>query len=93
MTPQADKHEKQNRKGITTTKKLGRLFRKQHCVSFSDYRSEKRLAYGKDLLVQSEAAVLDIAARAGFRNITYFNRLFKRRYGTTPTEFRRKNVR
>ena len=70
-------------------KYLGRLFRKQLGVSFSDYRNEKRLAYGKNLLVQSEATVLDVAARAGFRNIAYFNRLFKRRYGMTPTEFRR----
>ena len=72
-------------------KYLGRLFKQQLGVSFRDYLNEKRLEYGKDLLARSGDSVLDIAARAGFNNVTYFNRLFRRRYGMTPTEFRRKN--
>lgn len=71
-------------------KYLGRLFKKEVGVSFSDYLNEKRLEFGRERLLRSDESVLDISMRAGFNNVTYFNRLFKRRYGVTPTEYRNK---
>lgn len=71
-------------------KYLGRLFKKQMGISFSDYLNEKRLEFGREKLLKSDQSVLDISTQAGFNNVTYFNRLFKRRYGVTPTEYRNK---
>jgi AraC-like DNA-binding protein len=43
------------------------------------------------LLLQSDATVLSVATEVGFDNLSYFNRVFKRQYHTTPSEFRRGN--
>ena len=42
------------------------------------------------LLVSSESSILDIAAESGFDNLSYFNRMFKKRFGMTPREYRKK---
>jgi AraC-like DNA-binding protein len=39
--------------------------------------------------VHQRATVAEIAFNAGFRDISYFNRLFKRSTGLAPREFRR----
>jgi YesN/AraC family two-component response regulator len=70
-------------------KYLGRLFKQQMGMSFNEYLNEKRLEYGKERLRRSKDSVLEISANAGFRNVTYFNRMFKRRYGISPTQYRR----
>ena len=33
--------------------------------------------------------IIEVAAQVGFNNVTYFNRLFKRQYGRTPTAYRK----
>ncbi len=32
--------------------------------------------------------IADIAAEAGFNDLSYFNRAFRRRYGATPSDLR-----
>ena len=36
------------------------------------------------LLKTSDSPVLEIAAQCGFDNLSYFNRIFKRKYGVSP---------
>jgi AraC-like DNA-binding protein len=38
----------------------------------------------------SERTVSSIAFDAGFGDLSYFNRAFRRRYGATPSDIRRK---
>jgi AraC-like DNA-binding protein len=43
------------------------------------------------MLIRPRAAALKIsiiAAEAGFNNLSYFNEVFRRRYGTTPSDVR-----
>ena len=54
------------------------------------YLNDHRLNLAAELLRITDATVLDIAGRVGFDNLSYFNRLFKRRYGMTPREYRSK---
>lgn len=42
------------------------------------------------LLISSESSILDIAAEVGFDNLSYFNRLFKKRFYVTPREYRKR---
>lgn len=70
-------------------KYLGSLFKKEIGVSFHDYLNQKRLACARKMLKQTEENILDIAAKSGFNNVTYLNRLFRARYGQTPTEYRK----
>ena len=36
----------------------------------------------------TDFSVIEVSAVTGFNNVTYFNRLFKEKYGATPTEYR-----
>jgi len=60
-------------------------------TSFTGYVLEQRLLSAHRLLREPKGRwrkVSDIAAAAGFSDISYFNRAFKVRFGGTPTEIR-----
>jgi AraC-like DNA-binding protein len=57
-------------------------------ISFSSRVNNLRLQTACAALAQSKASVTDIALRCGFRDLSYFNRLFRRRFGETPTTVR-----
>ena len=69
-------------------KYLGILFKKQVGFSFRDYLNQCRMAAAVQMLQYGQCNVKDVALRSGFNNVTYFNRVFKRQYGITPTEYR-----
>lgn len=65
-------------------------FFKQHMGKpFIEYVNDYRLIQAARLLKVSDDDVLAIALECGFENASYFNRLFLRKYGVTPTVFRR----
>ena len=68
---------------------LGRFFKRETGKSFSDYINLRRLKKAQYLLGNSDNSILDIANKVGFNNVTYFNRIFKRTYGITPSEYRK----
>lgn len=60
-------------------------------MRFTDFVLEKRLAYAFSLLTRvelSKSNVSNIAYEAGFSDLSWFNRTFRRRFGITPTEAR-----
>lgn len=65
-----------------------KFFKSNMSVSFIDYLNDYRLTMAARLLVSSSDSIVNIAAETGFDNLSYFNRLFKRKYGCTPTVFR-----
>lgn len=67
-----------------------KFFKSNMAVSFTDYLNDYRLTMAARLLISSSDSIVNIAAEAGFDNLSYFNRLFKRKYGCTPTSFRKK---
>lgn len=67
----------------------GRLFRRQMGCSFHAYLNRLRLARAaRQLQEERNKTVLDVALDCGFPTITYFNRLFLRAYGQSPTAYR-----
>lgn len=68
---------------------LGNIFHQQTGYYFNDYLNEERLKYAAGLIENTDMKLKDIVDKAGFSSQTYFNRQFKRKYGTPPNTYRR----
>ncbi len=67
------------------------LFKRQTGMNFVSYINNLRLNHACDLLTKDPLKKLsEIAEECGFRSQTYFNTMFKRHTGLTPSEFRSK---
>jgi len=49
----------------------------------------KRLEYAKKLITTTSKRISDIAFESGFENITHFSRVFKEKYGISPSDFKK----
>ena len=67
---------------------FSRFFKLRTSKNISEYIIDVRLGYAARLLVDSTMAIVEICYRCGFNNISNFNRIFKKKRGCTPTEFR-----
>ena len=70
-----------------------KFFKQSMGTSFTAYLNDYRLTMAARLLSASGDTVAVIAHGTGFENISYFNRVFKRKYGMTPSGYRKGNVR
>ena len=62
--------------------------------TFSGFVLEQRLALARRMLANPglrSRRISEIAWDAGFQDLSYFNRMFRRRYGMTPSEARLEN--
>lgn len=66
---------------------LGRIFKSVTGKAPVDYLIDIRINKAKDLL-QDGASVSETARTAGFHDVYYFSRAFKKREGLSPTAFR-----
>lgn len=57
--------------------------------SLTEFVNDIRLSKAKELLSNTDYPIASIAYETGFSNVTYFNRLFRRRYNRTPKSERR----
>ena len=64
------------------------LFRTVLGVSPGDYVREVKLQRGQTLLLSTTLTVYEIAKHSGFKSEFHFSRLFKRRFGSSPTFYR-----
>jgi|GEM_PF-551899 len=67
---------------------LSRLFKKETKMTFSAYIHEKKMQKAKELL-QEGAKVYEASRRTGYRDISYFTRLFRKYWGVMPSEVSR----
>jgi AraC-like DNA-binding protein len=70
---------------------LGRLFRKEFGVSFRSLQIEGRLRQGRRLLAETDYKIANVAHECGYRHIGLFNATFKKLFGMTPGQWRRRN--
>lgn len=68
---------------------LSTYFREKTGMTFTDYLNELRISRAKEMLLDSEARIQEVAMRIGYHNVNSFIRMFKRISGQTPGEFRR----
>ncbi len=71
---------------------IGRLFKQHTGMAIREYVNTRRLERARERLWAGNESVTDVAAGCGFNNVTYFNRLFKARYGVTPTAYRKNRL-
>ncbi|MGI5990039.1 MAG: AraC family transcriptional regulator [Lachnospiraceae bacterium] len=68
-----------------------RFFKQCTGLHFTEWLNRYRLSMAARLLLISDAPITEVAAEAGFFNLSYFNRTFKARYGVTPRDYRKRN--
>ena len=65
-----------------------KMFKKATGINFTDYLSRVRTERAKNLLLNPNLRVSEIAYEVGFQSLTHFNRVFKRILGESPTDYR-----
>ena len=65
-----------------------KTFKKATGIHFTDYLCRVRIERAKNLLLNPNFRVNEIAYEVGFQSLTHFNRVFKRIQGRSPTEYR-----
>ena len=67
---------------------FSRFFKLHTGRNLSEYIIDQRLGYASRMLVDSTNSVAEISYACGFNNLSNFNRIFKKRKGYSPSEFR-----
>ncbi len=70
---------------------LSSLFKKELGIKFSDYLTEVRMKKAKELLGELGYSIEEIATMVGYRDAAYFCNVFQKKYGVSPSEFRKWN--
>ncbi|MBO9592437.1 MAG: AraC family transcriptional regulator [Niabella sp.] len=65
-----------------------KFFKKITGKTFSDYVNDVRISKACTLLLETDRNITHIAYDVGFESITYFNRVFFKKKGSTPRVFR-----
>src|SRR6185503_3120748 len=65
-----------------------KLFRKVTGTTFTEFVSRTRIERAKNLLLNPNLRISEIAYEVGFQSLTHFNRVFKNVVGKSPTEYR-----
>ena len=65
------------------------LFKQSNGDSFVNYLNDYRIEKAKQLLLEPDLKVYEVADMVGFSSLPYFNRLFKSITNQTPNEYRR----
>jgi AraC-like DNA-binding protein/ligand-binding sensor protein len=72
----------------TSTFYFCKMFKKATGLNFTDYLSRVRVEKAKNLLLNPNLRVSEIAYEIGFQSLTHFNRVFRKLVGQSPTEYR-----
>jgi AraC-like DNA-binding protein len=65
-----------------------RYFKKTTKLTYTDFVNQYRVQYAKKLLIQDKN-VTETCFECGFESLSYFNRIFKKWTGMSPSEFRK----
>jgi len=67
---------------------LSKLFKEEKNITFVNFLTDKRLDKSRDLLKQTNLSIKEITSECGWNDQNYFSRIFKNKYGVTPSEYR-----
>jgi two-component system response regulator YesN len=69
---------------------LSHLFRREMGISFLEYLTSVRLSIAKRLLKETSMTALEVCLEIGYQDPSHFARVFKKREGVYPSEYRKK---
>ncbi|SNY99567.1 AraC family transcriptional regulator [Flagellimonas pacifica] len=67
---------------------FSRLIKQRTGKTFTEFVNDLRLGYAIRKLIETNDGISEICFQCGFNNISNFNRVFKKKQGCTPKEFR-----
>jgi AraC-like DNA-binding protein len=67
---------------------FSRFIKKRTGKTYIDSLNEIRLGHASRLLIDTAETISEISYKCGFNNLSYFNRIFRKKNGCTPKEFR-----
>ena len=67
---------------------MSREIRRRTGKTYTELVQEKRLSQAAYLLANTAMSVMDIGLAVGYENMSYFHRIFQKKYGTTPRKYR-----
>jgi len=68
---------------------LTELFGRTYGMSPHEYLTQYRLSRARDLLLNTDKTVSEIGEACGFRDVFSFSRGFRKKFGLSPTQFRK----
>jgi len=71
---------------------FSRLLKRQTGRSFTDLINQFRIQRAGELLRHGDKPIALVALEAGFRDQSYFTKVFRRHTGSTPKQFREKGA-
>ncbi len=74
----------------TSTFYFCKMFKKATGLNFTDYLSRVRVEKARNLLLNPNLRISEIAFASGFQSLSHFNRVFRRIAGESPTRYREK---
>ena len=67
---------------------LSRIFKEVTGFTVTGYLHARRIQKARTLLVQGSMNISEISEAAGYENLTYFERVFRKHTGMSPLEYR-----
>ncbi|MDQ0207236.1 AraC family transcriptional regulator [Alkalicoccobacillus murimartini] len=67
---------------------LSRAIKQMTNQTFKELLQEKRLTVACDLMTKTDLPITMVVNQVGYDNVSYFYRIFQKRYGMTPKKFR-----
>ena len=77
-------HKKRGPRAVSYT----HLFHQRTGFSPLEYLTRLRLNHASQLMAETALSIAEIARAVGYEDPLYFSRLFRRKMGVSPTEFR-----
>ncbi|MGN1058821.1 MAG: helix-turn-helix transcriptional regulator, partial [Clostridia bacterium] len=67
---------------------LCRMFKQHEGITLTEYLINRRIAEAKQLLLNDNLLMKDVALRSGYVNEKYFYSVFKKQVGVSPSQYK-----
>lgn len=68
---------------------LSQVFKRELGITFTQYLTDTRIKYAKELLTTTGMTISEISEKVGFNQYIYFSKVFKKTVGISPSAYRK----